>query len=952
MATPRQSAEQLFGAALELTPQERPTFLNEACRDNPQLRHLVEELLLEDERAGSFLEKPLFHFKGNGAGDDATSSKLDSSDSNCRNGLGPMHGNRFKPGESLGDRFIIVRFIAQGGMGEVYEVEDRFLPSEHIALKVILQQYSTDLETQHRFEQEILLARKLTHPNLCPIYDIFHCDEPAPPFSFLTMRLLPGETLAARLAQKGPLPPEEAISICRQMTAGLAAIHAAGIIHRDIKPNNVMLDGEGLDLRVCITDFGLARLHQAEATLLTKGMVAGTRGYMAPELLLGQLPSQATDIFAFGIVLHEILTGVKPHVHAGNFTAVASPHLKSAEVPSELAQLVVQFIANDPKRRFLAFKQAQQLFISKPSRSSLTYSAPAFWTRRRFAFAAAVGTVAVAGGIRWKWDQLDDLLHPLPVKRFVALLNWPPTSDLQTKSMLAGVIDAIGNELARAEAFDRNLFVISRDVGPGTKTTTQLNDLRDRLGANLVLAASGVPHPKQFQLSLRVLDPSSTRSLREKQISLPLSEQLSFPAKAVRAAAQLLDISHYQTDHRRTMPDTQSPEAYAAFQAAETLMKQPNDTGLEAAIETYTQAVNLDPRYATAYAKLAMAYFRLYVLHSDTAALSLARSNCNKALTLNPGLVEARLALSSVMEYTGDKDGAAHEIEKALAIDPVNPRTLVYQGQLYSRLNRWSEAEETFDRVLKLRPNFWLAHNELGIVFNLQGKYSQSMAEFGAASLAAPKNALALNNIGDVYLRQGKVVEAKDAVAKSAALHASDLAAITMAAALRSEGKYADAIRFAEKAVELNPAQSAGWLELGDCYSLVRGHRGEAERAYAKGAESQEEGLRTDPTNGPGWMLLALCRTKSGAPETALALIKKAEQSPADDIDSQLFKARTLELLGRRDEALATVAACLKRGATQFQIQSMPDMGPLRADLRYHEISKSSVSTTEVKPNP
>ena len=222
------------------------------------------------------------------------------------------------------------------------------------------------------------------------------------------------------------------------------------------------------------------------------------------------------------------------------------------------------------------------------------------------------------------------------------------------------------------------------------------------------------------------------------------------------------------------------------------------------------------------------------------------------------------------------------------------------------------------------------------------------MAEFRAASLAAPKNARALNNIGDIYLRMGKIAEAKDAVTKSYALHANDSAAITMAAALRSEGKFADAVRFAQKSIEINPSQSAGWLELGDCYSLIHGRRGEAQKAYAKGAEIQEDEQRTDPTNGPGWMLLALCRTKAGTPETAFNLIERTEH-PAGDIDSQLIKARTLELLGRRGEALDTVAACLKKGATPFQMLSMPDMGPLRSDLRYQEILRSNVSTTKAK---
>jgi serine/threonine protein kinase/Tfp pilus assembly protein PilF len=959
MANREQTVEQLFGAALDRRPEDRRAFLDRACAAAPELKQRVEELLLADERAGSFLERSL---PGSPAARPLTPQPTLEA-----NGGSPDHGavgsaplSRFEPGQTIAGRFAVVRFIARGGMGEVYEVEDRFLQGVHVALKVILPQIAGDAGSTHRFEQEVLLARKVTHPNLCPIYDISRCGEPPPPFLFLTMKLLSGETLASRLQRSPRLLRSETISIFRQIIAGLAAIHSAGVVHRDVKPTNVMLDQQGPDLCVSIMDFGLARLYASPTTALTLGLIAGTPGYIAPELLRGDPPSQATDIFALGVLFQEVLTADHPPMERHCLSAKPSSALDVADVPPVFIQSVKEFLSDDPARRCLAFKQIQSILESRHPIDASTFLSSSdatprhIFTRRTFVAGSAFTACAAAAGVIWQWDSLtnrvNDIFHPLPPKRFVALLNWPPTADIHIKPILTGVIDAIGSELARAEAFDRNLFVIAREVGPGTKTIAQLNELRDRWGANLVLAASGASDSKRFRISLRVLDPSSTRSIREKRISLPIGEQISFPTKAIRAAAELLDVSRYQQDDRRTNPDTQSSEAYSAFQEAETLMKQDNDTGLDAAIEKYKLAVEVDPRYATAYAKLALAYFRLYVLHGDPAALSLTRGNCGKALTLNPNSVEGHLALSSVLEYTGDKDGATQEIKRALSIDPVNPRTLVYEGQLYSRFNRWPEAEETFERVLELRPNNWLAHNELGIVFNLQGKYSKSMAEFRAASLAAPKSALALNNIGDVYLRLGKIREAEDAVAKSFALHPNDLAAITMAAALRSEGKPADAISFAEKAIALNPAQSAGWLELGDCYSLVRSHRGDAKRAYAKGAESQEEGLRTDPTSGPGWMLLALCRTKSGAPGIALDLIKRAEQSPADDIDSQLLKARTLELLGRRDEALATVAACLSRGATQFQIQSMPDMGPLRSDFRYAEILKPSVPPISAVP--
>jgi serine/threonine protein kinase len=180
-----------------------------------------------------------------------------------------------------------VRFIAKGGMGEVYEAADCLLQGAQVAVKTILPQIADDPDLQQRFESEVLLARQVNHSNLCPIYDIFHCHQPPPSFLFLTMKLLPGETLAARLRGTASISTREGLAILKQMAAGLAAIHAAGIVHRDIKPNNIMLDGTGLDVRLCITDFGLARAYTGETSLSGNELAAGTPDYMAPEVRRG-----------------------------------------------------------------------------------------------------------------------------------------------------------------------------------------------------------------------------------------------------------------------------------------------------------------------------------------------------------------------------------------------------------------------------------------------------------------------------------------------------------------------------------------------------------------------------------------------------------------------------------------------------------------------------------------
>ena len=301
MRQQRQSVEKLFGAALDMEPGARRVFLDAACQDEPELKHLVESLLMQDERAGSFLKRPLLDCSIK----TDTTADVSSTDASSRKA-------RFQAGDMIAGRFFVVQFIARGGMGEVYEVEDHLLHRSRVALKMILPEIAADAEASHRFMQEVLLARQIRHPNLCQIHEIFRCEESPPPFLFLTMKLLAGDTLHARLHKDVLIPRDEALEIFRQMIAGIAAIHAAGIVHRDIKPTNVMLDHSGDRICVSIMDFGLARRYESETTILKPRVLAGTPGYLAPELIMGQRPSPATDIFALGVLLHQVITGERP----------------------------------------------------------------------------------------------------------------------------------------------------------------------------------------------------------------------------------------------------------------------------------------------------------------------------------------------------------------------------------------------------------------------------------------------------------------------------------------------------------------------------------------------------------------------------------------------------------------------------------------------------------------
>jgi serine/threonine protein kinase/tetratricopeptide (TPR) repeat protein len=912
----------LYEAALDVPKESRAQFVADICKDDAILKRELERLLQSRTEYTLPLDNALIH-------------------------LGKIFRENRKTlsdGQVVLDRFQIVRHLGSGGMGEVYEAEDLFLGGVHIALKTILPNNSGDPMMQKRLEREVLLAQEVTHPNLCPIHTIFHCDEPPPAYSFLTMKLLPGQTLAARLRDSSPLTNEDGLAVLRQAALGIAAIHAAGIIHRDIKPNNIMVDGSGSGLRLWITDFGLARAYETDSTALTVGAIAGTPGYIAPELFLGHPPSQASDLFALGVVLHEVFSGEKPATVLGTHSYSISPRLTTPKVPPLCVHLVTECLQENPQRRCIAFAEALKSIDAKLDPSHYTPRSRQFWTRRRFAATATVGVFAVAGGAWWKWDDIENALHPLPQKRFIALLIWPKTSDPQLTPMLTAALSAINSEFSRFEATDHDLFATSPEqLSPanGRVEVAQMTNLKqvcDALGANLVLAASALSPGDHPKLVLRILDPASGRSLRERVIASSLADITSLPRKAVEAAVSLLDLKHHLKNDELQGPGTRSSAAFTAFQAGDALVKQPNDSGLDAAIEKYKQAAELDPHYADAYAKLGLAYSRLGVIRHDSGAFDLARANCKRALALNPRLVDGHLAMASVLEQTGDQQAALNEISKALALDPADSGTLVRQGQIYRRLGRWEDAERTFQRVLTERPNNWMAYNELGVVLTNQGKYSEAIEKFRAACVAAPGSSLAFNNVGAIYLQLGNFRQAADYFRKSFSLRPNSLAALNTSIAIRTEGKATEALPFALKAVDLDPAEEWGWLELGDCYSSLPGRESAAKKAYLRGAEAVTEYLRINPSDGSRWMDLALYRAKTGKGQDAPALIQKAESLGAKDVDSQLCKARILETLGQRESALSTLKACFLAGATDFQVSSAPDLRELQRDPRYQQL--------------
>ncbi len=320
----------------------------------------------------------------------------------------------FAPGEVIAGRYQVIRFIAQGGIGEVYEVEDRELGGR-LALKTLQDAAAREEDARERFRREIQLARRVTHRNVCRIFDAgSHEGHSRRPQLFLTMELLHGETLEQRIERDGPMMPEEVIPYLRQMVAGLEAAHACGVVHRDFKSSNVMLEPRDSKIsagvaRVVITDFGLARVVEEDEHSMFRTVdglgVSGTVAFMAPEQLKDEAIGPATDVYALGVVLFQMVTGRVPFEAKSSLSSLMqllqddapSPRTVAPNLSKRWEKVILRCLEKRPEDRFATVSEVAETL---QSRNRIRIPSQ---TRRRLAWGMIFATLIgiLIGGLFW-----------------------------------------------------------------------------------------------------------------------------------------------------------------------------------------------------------------------------------------------------------------------------------------------------------------------------------------------------------------------------------------------------------------------------------------------------------------------------------------------------------------------------------------------------------------------
>lgn len=919
----REIIASLFEAALERPPEQRHAYLNQACEGDSDLQGAVEQLLRDHEAAGSFLQHPLLNRGPESTQDISVPGHLSVQ----------AYEPFFHSGNVIANRFCVVRFIDRGGMGEVYEVEDRGLHGVHVALKVIRPEIAADPAMQARFEREVLAARQVVHPHLCPIYQI---ERPSKDLCFLTMKLLRGETVAARLKRRGALSLEEVNTIVHQIGSGLVTIHKAGIIHRDIKPGNIMLNGSGADVDACLMDFGLARSLYLD-TQISINEVAGTVGYLAPELFQGQPPSAAIDIYSFGVVVYEMLTGRLPSFPLKSQVRKQGEKPEFHDLPAAWQRLITGCLETDLSRRYASIQKAldelDEVHISR--RTAIRLGAGA--------------TVAMGGAIWFEWPRIDFFFNPLPDNRSVALMAWPAPRTEDT-ALLSTILESIKARLARAEAYVKDLLVVSAADNPdsGTRLSTPA-DARNTLGANLVLAAALHEQRSAFTLSLQLLSAATQKVLRKGQVESSASQLSTLADEGYALATRVLDLKERKdlsadSDEIRNLP----PEAYREFTEAERLANEPNNTGLDAAIEKYEKVLALAPKFSLGYAQIAIVYVRKFLHDGGPVCLDLAARNADLSMR-NPKSIRSLLSKALVYSYTGQAEQALAYFDRALQLDPENPEVLVHKAETFRDLDRWLDEEKAYRDILKIRPNYWPAHNELGWVLSRQARYQEAASEFEAASVCAPAVALPLADLSTMYLEMRDYDKADKAAWRSIQKHQTATAYLNLGDSAFIRARYQDAKRYYEKAAVLSPRSHMIFRNIGDCYAML-GDKAKVRANYTTAAELLADDLKTNPRTGYNWMTLAFYHAKIGDFADARHDLENGDSHGASDVESQFTKAQALWLLGRKDDALTIVLSCLDKGLSPLEVDLALDLAELRKDRRY--ISRVAMLTSPTQKIP
>jgi len=703
--------KQIFATALNVPAERRESYLLEACAARPELREPVTALLSAHYAASSSFLEP-------------GSLLVDA----------PW---LLRTDDRVAGRFRVLRAIARGAMGEVYEAQDERLQLR-VALKAIRPQLVGDAHTSQRFKREVLVTRHIAHEGLCRVFDLI--EHQAGPGSglpdgttvpCLTMQLLEGVSLEEWLQSHRPVPPHIAGPLLCQMADALDVLHDHGIVHRDLKPSNVMLVPDGAGQRAILTDFGLAKpldesLYETQTTV-----PGGAPFFMAPELFRGDRPSAASDVYAFGLLIDEMVTDRRAF-SADSLHGLMVQKLQEGPVPPSdrahglpdaWSETILRCLEREPGDRFRRASDACRALVQhQPWWRAFTSRRPATWLRRwKYAALAGVAATGLAGALALKAPS------PMPGSRSVVVV---PFSNLTGNAGNDYLATGTAGELSRRLSGIAGLTVIAPRASSFDPTAKLLatyalgghvQEASNRLRITVRLSEAGpeaVLWSKNFEGPRdKVLELEDTIA-EEAAAALTRAAAAGPQSRSIHTIAAYFGLSlPFGRAPRLPQFGTNNNEAFDAYMRGRYLFEERTLPAALSATQALKRAIDLDASFAAPYATLADLQGVFMDLHTAPHSQLLAQADdyASRAVALDPNLPDAQLALAAVRQMQARWAEAETAFKRTLELHPGFARAYRWYGGMLLQFGRADEGLKLMDRALALDPDDYPSQSAYGL---------------------------------------------------------------------------------------------------------------------------------------------------------------------------------------------------------------------------------------------
>ncbi|HTX16743.1 MAG TPA: protein kinase [Candidatus Baltobacteraceae bacterium] len=852
-------------------------------------------------------------------------------------------------GTDFGTRYRIVSLLGQGAMGRVYKAFDKDL-ERAVAIKVVRPGMMAESDALRRFKQELLLASKVSHKNILRIHDLGEVGDT----KFISMAYVEGSDLNKIIVQNPKLPFERILNFAEQLADALSAAHAEGVIHRDLKPQNILVAN---DDHLYVSDFGLAKSFESDAVGMTRtGVFLGTPLYMSPEQVEGKPADQRSDLYSYGLILYEMATGAVPFTGDSTFkvmydrlkTKPKNPRLQNPDIPAWFDRIVMRCLEKDPATRYQKAEEiladlratratasaSRSIQITLPQFSDRSWIWWAGWIGGAVALLAALFAIPGVrhlvfrqGGGAQGGSQVAGV-PALSAGKFLAILPFKVLGDEQSLGYVAeGLNEALSAKLFQLKdlrmASDASLTNIS-DKDP-------LEKIARSLGVNLIVEGLIQGDADKMSIIVNLHDIADGKKLWSQQFSGVPKDVLSIEDQISTQLVAALQIKPSDDEMARASErPTDNIDAYDLYLRGRQALKGPDRSkAAQSALDFFQQAIQKDQGFALAYTGVADASLMMYENSKDSFWAQKATDAAQRAEQLKDNLPEVHFALGGVYRQTGKTAEAIAELDRGLKLAPNSDAGYVRLGTVYAQAGRQEEAIATFKKGIEVNPYYWVLHNELGHAYFSIGENDKALDEFKKVTELEPDNVTGWNNLASMYERVSRYQDSIPAYLKSIEIAPTWAAYCNLGNVYTVLKQYPQAIDALQKSVALAPNQEACVGNLADAYRYS-GQTDKANQTYEKAIALAFQDLQVNPQNTDDLGDLALYFVKKGDAARGLEFIQRARNLDKRNVELIYTQATVEALANKPTDAMATLRDALSKGYPVKDAQSNPDFATVQ----------------------